>query len=194
MKVRRLAILNLISLIAGCHVTIPVHINSVLLSERGNQTLALPVGERMRSDDRVAVVLQVDRSAHVYVFQLKTSGLPELIYPEQEDERVVARFPLRIPAQGSFTTAPNLVVIVDSAALSTTEQQRRVEKAARKPRQARPGQSRHPIVLGDVKGPPGSIGEVRSGEELRRIVDAFGTTADVAGGDGSALRLWLTSE
>lgn len=183
-----------LTLIAGCNVTVPVHLDSALLAQRGNQILALPVGERVRPGDRVSLVLQADRSVHVYVFQIDAAKGASRIYPEQEDEPVVAGLPLRIPARGSFTKVPNVVIFSNTVPLPVEEQKRRAEKAARKRRKRLPGATHQPLVVQDTSLPPGSIGEVRGGEELRRIAAALGSTTDARESDDSSLRLWLTEE
>ena len=188
------SVLMLFPLVAGCHVTVPVSMDTVLLAERDKGVLALPPGARVRPGDQVSVTLRVDRSAHVYVYQLdRARGLIPL-YPDQEDERVVAGLPLRIPARGALRGNLDLLIFSATDPLPEAKRRRRAEKAAQQPKKRRPGGAGPPIVVRKPDSPPGSIGEVRDGEELRHLATLLGTAADTRASGDSALRLWLEPE
>ncbi|MCS6913017.1 MAG: DUF4384 domain-containing protein [Myxococcales bacterium] len=80
----------------------PIHVSLQVeaLTKKGQHFIQS--GETLRSGDRMALRVEVDRPAYVYIGQADSAGEPTLLFPRSGDERLQPGAPVRIPPPGQW--------------------------------------------------------------------------------------------
>lgn len=132
------------------------------LTKAGGQRI-ISSGETLRSGDRMALRLEVDQLAYVYVAQASADGTSALIFPRSGDEQLKPGAAVRVPPVGQWfkldkdTGQENLFVYASRAPIADPVLQARIKSdadatkaaaaAAVKPKPAKPKRSGSPAGL-----------------------------------------------
>jgi len=104
----------------------PVKLSFRVHAKDGESVRAIAPGETLRSGDKIALSLDLEQKAHLYVVQFFADGTAAVLFPQGDDENRLSGV-TRIPARGWFqldanTGEENVYVVASVRPLQEAEQ------------------------------------------------------------------------